>query len=80
MIQKGKSHAFSDEGTYFVDALDCEITTGEKNIVGNIIGFFKNKEERLSSKEDKLVSEDLEKYYGSIKACSILFRLSSFGS
>lgn len=55
-----KSHSFSDSGTYFVDALDGDIINGETNIVGNILGFIKSKEERLRSKEDKLVTEDLD--------------------
>jgi hypothetical protein len=56
----GKSHAFSDSGTYYVDALDGDIINLEKNIVDNVLGLLKNKEERVRSKEDKLVSEDLE--------------------
>lgn len=55
----GKAHSFSDDGTYFVDALDGDIINLEKDIVGNVLGLFKKKEERLKSKEDKLVSEDL---------------------
>jgi hypothetical protein len=57
---KGRSHSFSDSGTYFVDALDGDIINRETGIVGNILGFIKSKEERLRSKEDKLVSEDLD--------------------
>jgi hypothetical protein len=56
----GKAHTFSDNGTYFVDALDGDIVNLEKDIFGTILGLFKKKEERLKSKEDKLVSEDLE--------------------
>jgi hypothetical protein len=55
----GKTHIFSDNGTYFVDALDGDIVNLEKDIVGTVLGLFKKKEERLKSKEDKLVSEDL---------------------
>jgi hypothetical protein len=58
----GKSHSFSDDGTYFVDALDGDIINRETNIVGNILGFIKSKEERVRSKEDKLISEDLETF------------------
>lgn len=56
----GRSHSFSDSGSYYVDALDGDIINIEKNIVDNVLGLLKTKEERVSSKEDKLVSEDLE--------------------
>jgi hypothetical protein len=56
----GKSHSFNDNGTYFVDALDRDIVNVEKSIVDNVFGLLKSKEERVRSKEDKLVSEDLE--------------------
>ena len=56
----GKVHKFSESGTYHVDALDGDIINSEKDILGNIVGLFKNKEQRLKSKEDKFVSEDLE--------------------
>jgi hypothetical protein len=57
----GKAHSFSDSGTYFIDALDGDIINVEKDIVGNILGLLKSREERLKSKEDKLVAEDLER-------------------
>jgi hypothetical protein len=56
----GRSHSFYDEGTYHVDALDGDIINLEKNIVENVLGLLKSKEERVKSKEDKMVSEDLE--------------------
>ncbi len=56
----GKVHSFSDFGTYFVDALDGDIINQEKGIVGNFVGLFKSKEEKVKSKEDAFVSEDLE--------------------
>ena len=55
----GKGHTFSDNNTYFVDALDGDIINAEKNIMENIFGLLKNKEERLQSKEEKMISEDL---------------------
>jgi hypothetical protein len=56
----GRSHSFSDSGTYYVDALDGDIINLEKNIVDSVLGLLKSKEERVRSKENKLVSEDLE--------------------
>jgi hypothetical protein len=56
----GRSHSFSDNGTYYVDALDGDIINLEKNIVDNVLGLLKSKDERVRSKEDKLISEDLE--------------------
>lgn len=56
----GRSHTFSDSGTYYVDALDGDIINVEKNVVDNVLGLLKSKEERVRSKEDKLISEDLE--------------------
>jgi hypothetical protein len=57
----GKSHTITDSGTYFVDALDGEIINRERGVVENIAGLFKKKEERMESREDKMVSEDLER-------------------
>jgi HJR/Mrr/RecB family endonuclease len=56
----GKSHTVTDNGTYFVDALDGEIINREKGIVESITGLLGKKEERMESKEDKMVSEDLD--------------------
>ena len=56
----GRSHSFSDSGAYYVDALDGDIINLEKNIVDNVLGLLKTKDERIRSKEDKLISEDLE--------------------
>jgi hypothetical protein len=56
----GRSHIFSDSGIYYVDALDGDIINIEKNIIQNVLGVLKSKEERVSSKEDKFVCEDLE--------------------
>jgi HJR/Mrr/RecB family endonuclease len=55
----GKSHTITDNGAYFVDTLDGEIINREKGIVETITGLLSKKEERLESKEDKMVSEDL---------------------
>jgi hypothetical protein len=55
----GRNHIITDEGTYFVDALDGDIINRELGIVGSITGLFKDKEQRVESKEDKIVSEDL---------------------
>lgn len=56
----GRIHKFSDAGSYFVDALDGDIVNVERNIAGSITALFKKKEERLKSKEDQLVSQDLD--------------------
>ncbi|MCW4028434.1 MAG: hypothetical protein NWE92_02155 [Candidatus Bathyarchaeota archaeon] len=56
----GKVHTFSDNGVYYVDALDGDIINLEKNVVDNVLGLLKSKEEKVRSKEDKLVSEDLD--------------------
>jgi hypothetical protein len=56
----GKLYRFTDNGAYYVDALDGDIINVEKNILDNVLGLLKSKEERVRSKEDRLVSEDLE--------------------
>jgi len=56
----GKAHTVTDNGTYFVDALDGEIINRERSVVESITGLFKKKEERMESREDKMVSEDLD--------------------
>lgn len=56
----GKSHTISDSGTYYVDGLDGDIINREKGMLENLGGLFKKKEERLASKEDQMISEDLE--------------------
>lgn len=55
----GRLHKTNDEGTYFVDALDGDIINREKSVFEGIGNLFKKKEERLQSREDKMVSEDL---------------------
>lgn len=55
----GKSHSFSDNGTYFVDALDSDIINRDRGLVANIGGLFRGKEKRLESKEDRMIAEDL---------------------
>lgn len=55
----GRNHKTIDEGTYFVDALDGDVINRERGVVGTITELFKGKEQRLESKEDKLVTEDL---------------------
>lgn len=57
----GRSHTITDSGTYFVDALDGDIINRERGVLESIGGLFKKKDERLASKEDKMVSEDLER-------------------
>lgn len=56
----GKHHVVSDDGTYFVDALAGDIINREASAIGVIGGFLKRKAERLQSKEDKLVAQDLK--------------------
>lgn len=56
----GKSHTITDNGIYFVDALDGEIINRERSIMESITGLFKKREERMESREDKMVSEDLD--------------------
>ena len=56
----GRSHTVTDSGEYVVDALDGDIVNRERGAVESIAGLFKKKEQRLESKEDKMVSEDLE--------------------
>jgi len=54
----GRMHKLGDEGSVIVDALDGEIINRESGW-GVVSGLFKGKEERLESKEDKLVAQDL---------------------
>jgi hypothetical protein len=63
----GKSFSFSDQGTYFVDALDGDIINAEKDIMKNILGLLKCKEERLTSKENSFVTEDLQNITSVVK-------------
>ncbi|MEM3932393.1 MAG: restriction endonuclease [Thermoplasmata archaeon] len=56
----GKTHTITDNGTYFVDALDGDIINREKGFLETVTGILSNKKERIESKEDKMVSEDLE--------------------
>lgn len=53
------SHVITDDGTYFVDALDGDIINRERSVLESMAGLFKNKERRVESKEDKIVSEDI---------------------
>jgi len=55
----GSLHKFGDEGLAIVDALDGEIINREKSVFGALSGLFKSKEERVESKEDRLVTKDL---------------------
>lgn len=55
----GKAHNVRDEGFYIVDALDGDIIDREKSVLEGIGGLLKKKEERLQSREEKMVSEDL---------------------
>ncbi|MEM0342905.1 MAG: restriction endonuclease [Thermoplasmata archaeon] len=57
----GRSHLIEDKGTYFVDALDGDIINREKSLIEGIGTFFKTREERRQSKEEKWVSEDLSR-------------------
>jgi uncharacterized Zn finger protein (UPF0148 family) len=56
----GQNHKIGDQGTYFIDALDGDIINRERGTLEHLGGIFKSKQERQESKEDKLVSEDLE--------------------
>lgn len=56
-----KSHSIRDSGTYYVDAMDGDIINKEKSAVEIIGVLLKKKEERLQSRESKMISEDLEK-------------------
>jgi uncharacterized Zn finger protein (UPF0148 family) len=56
----GKPHSFSDSGTYFVDAMDGDIINRDTGVMESIGGIFKKKEERLQSREDKMVADDLK--------------------
>jgi len=55
----GRAHLVSDDGIYFVDALDGDIINREKTILEGIGGLFKKSEERRQSREDRAVSVDL---------------------
>lgn len=55
----GKAHTIRDEGSYLVDALDGDIIDREKGVLEGLGGLLKKKDERLQSREDKMVSEDL---------------------
>lgn len=55
-----KSHSFRDEGAYFVDALDGDIVNKERSVAQSFGTLFKKKEEKLQSRENKMVAEDLE--------------------
>jgi hypothetical protein len=62
MVRKdpsGRIHKLGDEGSAIVDALDGEIINKERGVLGIVSGLFRSKEERLESKEDKLVTQDL---------------------
>jgi hypothetical protein len=48
-----------DEGTCIVDALDGDIANKEEGIIDGITGLLKTRDQRIESKEDKIVSEDL---------------------
>jgi len=56
----GRAHTVSDSGTYYVDALDGDIINREKGVLESLGGLFAKKEEKLASKEDRMVTEDLE--------------------
>ena len=76
----GKSHTITDNGTYFVDALDGEIINRERGVVENIAGLFKKKEERMESKEDKeLSSPKPGTNRPNIEARALYIRLSGLG-
>jgi len=55
----GKTHHFGDSGTYFVDGLDGDIINRDWSIATSIGSLLKRKEDRLASREDKMVVEDL---------------------
>ncbi|MFH1579805.1 MAG: restriction endonuclease [Thermoplasmatota archaeon] len=55
----GRLHKSDDEGTYFVDALDGDIINREKSVFDGIGDLFKKKEVRFQSREEKMLSEDL---------------------
>jgi hypothetical protein len=63
-----KTHRFSDSGTYFVDALEGDIINRDKGMMVSIGDIFKGKEARLSSKEDRMVAEDLKGLPSTTKA------------
>jgi hypothetical protein len=56
----GKAHSVSDHGTYYLDALDGDIINAEKGVLEFLGGFLSKREDRIASKEDKMVCEDLE--------------------
>ncbi len=63
-----KTHRFSDTGTYFVDALEGDIINRDRGMMASIGDMFKGKEARLSSKEDRMVAEDLKGLPSTTKA------------
>ncbi len=56
---KGKRHKVTDEGTSIIDTLDGHILNVERGFLSVVGGFLKSKEQRLASKEDGLVANDL---------------------
>ncbi|MEM5784673.1 MAG: restriction endonuclease [Candidatus Aenigmatarchaeota archaeon] len=56
----GKTHTITDNSTYFVDALDGDIINRERGFLETVTGILSNKKERIESREDKMVSEDLK--------------------
>jgi len=63
-----KTHRFNDNGTYFVDALEGDIINRDRGMMASIGDIFKGKEARLSSKEDRMVAEDLKGLPSATKA------------
>ncbi|MEM4071653.1 MAG: hypothetical protein QXP59_06385 [Saccharolobus sp.] len=63
----GKTHTITDNGTYFVDALDGDIINRERGFLETVTGIPSNKKERIESREDKMVLEDLESILPVIK-------------
>jgi len=55
----GRTHKITDQGTTVIDMLDGDIVNRERSVIEGIAGFFKSREERAESKEDKLVVEEL---------------------
>jgi predicted RecB family endonuclease len=57
----GKSHLIEDEGSCIVDALDGDIINRKKSIIEGIGKLLKSQEERRQSKEERYVTEDLNR-------------------
>jgi len=55
----GKIHKVLDEGIAIVDALDGDIINKEKNVIEKFGAFFQEREKRLESKKDSIVTEDI---------------------